>query len=53
MSMTAPCMRSKAHFNGFSLLAYLTDNEGRPTKFLDDYLSRHIGLVSAHVLIPF
>jgi len=51
MSMTAPCMRSKAHFNGFSLLAYLTDNEG--TKFLDDYLSRHIGLVSAHVLIPF
>jgi len=29
MSMTAAWWRSKyAHFNGFSLLAYLTDKEG-------------------------
>ena len=36
MSMTAACKRSKyAHFKGFSLLAYLTDNEGN---ILDDYV---------------
>jgi len=39
--MTAACRQSKqAHFNGFSLLAYLTDNEGN--KFGDDYVSRYI-----------
>jgi len=40
VSMTAACKRSKyAHFKGFSLLAYLADNEGN---ILDDYVSRYI-----------
>jgi len=40
-SMTAACRRSmQAHFNGFSLLAYMTDNEGN--KFWDDYVSQYI-----------
>ena len=40
-SMIAACRRSKqAHFSGFGLLAYLTDNEGN--KFWDDYVSQYI-----------
>jgi len=47
MSMTVVDRSRKTHFNGFSLIACLTDNEGN--KFSDDYASRYIHRVSKNV----